>query len=66
MLQRLGEAEVALLVAFTQVKTVRVVALHVGGKFGHFGPGLAGFFFAHASNLLPTFRPRACGITTSS
>lgn len=45
MLQRLGEAEVALLVAFTQVKTVCVVALHVGGKLGHFGPGLAGFFF---------------------
>ena len=45
MLQRLGEAEVALLVAFTQVKTVCVVALHVGRKFGHFGPGLAGFFF---------------------
>lgn len=38
MLQRLGEAEVALLVAFTQVKTVCVVALHVGGKLGHFGP----------------------------
>lgn len=45
MLQRLGEAEVALLVAFAQIETVRVVALHVGRKFGHFGPGLAGFFF---------------------
>lgn len=66
MLQRLGEAEMALLVAFAQIETVRVVALHVGGKLGHFGPGPAGFFFAHASNLLPMFRPRACGITTSS
>lgn len=45
MLQRLGEAEVALLVAFAQIETVRVVALHVGRKFGHFGPGTAGFFF---------------------
>src|SRR5699024_3242793 len=45
MLQRLGEAEVALLVAFAQIETVRVVALDVGGKLGHFGPGLAGFFF---------------------
>ncbi len=66
MLQRLGEAEVALLVAFTQVKTVCVVALHVGGKLGHFGPAWRASSSAHASNLLPTFRPRACGITTSS
>ena len=34
--QRLGEAEVALLVAFAQIETVRVVALDVGGKLGHF------------------------------
>lgn len=44
MLQRLREAEVALLVAFAQIETVCVVALHVGRKLGHFGPGPAGFF----------------------
>ncbi|MEN1743520.1 hypothetical protein AAIH54_34465, partial [Pseudomonas aeruginosa] len=51
MLQRFGQAEMALLVAFAQIETVRVVALHVGRKLGHFGPGLAGFFFCPRPQL---------------
>ncbi|CSP31030.1 Uncharacterised protein [Shigella sonnei] len=30
---------------------MRVVALHVGRKLGHFGPGLAGFFFCPRQQL---------------
>ena len=50
-LQRFGESEMALRVSFTNVKTVRVGALHAGGKFGQLRAGLSRHLFRPGQQL---------------
>ena len=54
-LQRFGESEMALRVSFTNVKTVRVGALHAGGKFGQFSAGLSRYLFRPGQQLTAHF-----------
>jgi hypothetical protein len=56
----------ALRISFTNVKTVGVGALHAGGSSVSSAPACRATSSAQASSWLPTFNPRACGITTSS